>query len=96
MVSQLGLAFAPLAETNGGRSLAAHIEGQGATHLFYGHNEDTCAACQARSVHGTSVRVATPLVIHSQSPRVYIAAAILAPRPVTATPTNPRAPPVVS
>jgi cytochrome c553 len=95
MVSQLSLAFAPLAETNGGRSLAAHTESQGATHLVYGHNEATCAACQARSVHGTSARVIPPFVAYVEAPSVYVASAVLAPRPVTATPTNPRAPPAL-
>ena len=61
MVAQLGVALAPLAEGRQGRSMSSHVEAPGA-HGHYTHDEATCAACQARSIQGTTSRPAVPLL----------------------------------
>jgi hypothetical protein len=58
--AQLVVAFSPLAEGRDGR-MASHVEGSGAA-SHYTHSEATCAACQARSIHGTTSRPALPVI----------------------------------
>ncbi len=67
MVAQLGVALAPLAEGRQGRSMSSHIEAPGA-HGHYTHDEATCAACQARSIQGTTSRPAVPLLADIRIP----------------------------
>src|ERR1700761_4195817 len=76
MAAQLVVAFAPLAEGRDGR-MASHIESGGvASH--YTHSEATCAACQARSIHGATARPALPHIreaitataVSTTSPRI--------------------------
>ncbi len=54
------MAFSPLAEGRDGR-MASHIEAGGAA-SHYTHSEASCAACQARSIHGTTSRPALPVI----------------------------------
>ena len=58
MASQMVLAAVPLLEGRDGR-LASHVESGGAKGHF-SHNDATCAACQARSIHGTAPRAEPP------------------------------------
>jgi hypothetical protein len=67
--AQLAVALAPLAEGRDGRA-TVHIESHGAPR-HYQHNDATCAACQARSIHGTAPRLPAP-VVESQ-PHVTVA-----------------------
>lgn len=57
MASQLVLAVAPLAEGREDR-MASHIEADG-TQTHYAHSDGNCISCQARSIHGTTVRATT-------------------------------------
>jgi len=57
MASQLVLAVAPLAEGREDR-MASHVEADG-TQTHYAHSDATCISCQARSIHGTTVRTAS-------------------------------------
>ena len=94
MAVQLVVALAPLAEGRDGRSMSAHVESSG-TRGHYTHDDATCASCQARSIHGTTARVADPL------PSVQREHTVVANRAETHassshyTPANPRAPPFV-
>lgn len=67
LMAQLGVALAPLAEGRPGRSMSSHIEAPGA-HGHYTHDEATCAACQARSIQGTTARPAVPLLADIRIP----------------------------
>jgi hypothetical protein len=55
MAAQLAVALSPLAEGRE-RSWGSHVEAAG-LHQHYAHNEATCAACQARSIHGATGRI---------------------------------------
>jgi hypothetical protein len=57
MASQLVLAVAPLAEGREDR-MASHVEADG-TQTHYAHSDANCISCQARSIHGTTVRTAS-------------------------------------
>lgn len=52
-VAQLALVLAPLAEGRAGVGMGSHVEanGQASHHV---HEEATCVACQARSLHGVA------------------------------------------
>ena len=66
MTAQLVVAFAPLAESRD-RRMESHVESGGAqTHRA--HDDATCAACQARSIHGTAPRVAVPVLVDASPP----------------------------
>lgn len=54
-VAQATMVAAAVGEGRAGIGAAAHVE-QSGTRLHYVHEESTCAACQARSIHS-----ATPL-----------------------------------
>jgi hypothetical protein len=60
ITAQLVVAFAPLAEGRDSR-MASHIEARGVAG-HYTHSEATCAACQARSIHGTTSRPSAPVL----------------------------------
>jgi len=93
LTAQLIVAFAPLTESRD-RRMDSHVESGGAqTHRA--HNDASCAACQARSIHGSTPRTAMP-VVEDASPAMLVTAA--SERAVTRashTPANPRAPPSV-
>ena len=61
MAAQLTVAFSQLTEGREGRSAASHVETSG-TARHFGHNEATCATCQARSLQGLAERAPAPLV----------------------------------
>ena len=91
--AQLAVALSPLLEAREGRA-TAHVEAGGPQN-HVSHDDATCAACQARSIHGTAPRVAAPLA--DAAPRLTVAATAID-RVVSAGvrfPTNPRAPPSV-
>jgi hypothetical protein len=93
MAAQLAVALSPLAEGRE-RDWGSHVEAAGSRQHF-SHSEATCAACQARSIHGTTG--------HPSAPPIRIRHATLAAsqRGVGAvsseqfTQDNPRAPPRV-
>jgi hypothetical protein len=91
--AQLAVALAPLAEGREGRA-TVHVE-SGGTPRHYQHNDATCAACQARSIHGTAPRLATPVIETEPHATVtattvgHVASADLNPS------AHPRAPPAV-
>jgi hypothetical protein len=60
--AQLAVALAPLAEGREGRA-TVHIESR-STPRHYQHSDANCAACQARSIHGTTSRAPTPAVVN--------------------------------
>jgi hypothetical protein len=66
IAAQLVVAFAPLAEGRDGR-MASHVESGGAA-SHYTHSEASCAACQARSIHGATSRPTPPLIRESIAP----------------------------
>lgn len=69
LAAQIAVALAPLSE-NRERSMSAHIESGGAKGHFT-HDDATCAACQARSIAGTT-SVPSPIPI-AQSHAVTVA-----------------------
>jgi hypothetical protein len=64
LAAQLAVALSPLAEGRE-RDWGSHVEAGGAR-LHFSHSEATCAACQARSIHGTTGRVQTPVLVVRQ------------------------------
>ncbi len=93
-VAQLVVAAAPLVEARNGRSADAHMEAGGVT-AHYAHNEAACAACQARSIMGTTARRAFAMPVPL---RAQVAATHLVGHAVRAnvySRWNPRAPPSV-
>ncbi|MFI5227858.1 MAG: hypothetical protein ACHQWU_02245 [Gemmatimonadales bacterium] len=92
-MAQSVVAIAPLTEGIDGR-MQAHVESRGVpTHVL--HNEATCAACQARSIQGTTSAPSTPVIAVAHPPAVAVA---MVDRAVTtdANPQqHPRAPPRV-
>jgi hypothetical protein len=91
LIAQVAVALSPLAE---GRrpGMASHVESTG-VRLHYSHDEATCAACQARSIHGTP-RAAD--VGFRPSTEVATAVSTASVRVATAdrfSQDNPRAPP---
>jgi hypothetical protein len=93
ITAQLIVAIAPLAEGRDGR-MASHVEAGGAA-SHYTHSEASCAACQARSIHGTTSRPAAPEV---RSAIVASAVSTVDARVASAgfhLQANPRAPPSV-
>lgn len=93
IVAQIVTALAPLTEGLEGR-MASHVESRGAPVHFL-HNEATCAACQARSIQGTTSRPALALAAHAFTPRAPIAGAERAVSFDLNPQHNPRAPPRV-
>ena len=93
-VAQVIVALGPVAEGREGASTAAHVESAG-TSTHFAHNDATCAACQARSVHSIApqmpaVAIARVLVAKGfDAPRYRVVAARLSRK------TAPRAPPRV-
>ncbi len=63
VVAQSVVAFAPLAEGRDSR-MASHVESSGTPTGHFLHNDATCAACQARSIHGTTSHASVVLLAH--------------------------------
>ena len=92
--AQLAVALSPLVEGREGRT-ASHVESGGARgHVS--HDDATCAACQARSIHGTVPRPSAPLIETEQHSTVALATVERIDSADVRTPTNPRAPPSVT
>lgn len=93
IAAQLVVAIAPLSEGRDSR-MASHVEAHGlASH--YAHNEATCAACQARSIHGTAPHTQVAAAIITVSLPVLDASARRGASPEHYPQDNPRAPPSV-
>ncbi len=92
MAAQVVVAIAPLTEGRDGR-YASHIETDG-THLHFAHNDATCAACQARSIHGTAAREPARLVASGGHAFITLWIANSAEPAIRFSQDNPRAPPV--
>jgi hypothetical protein len=93
MTAQLTVALAPLSESRD-RRMESHVESGGAqTHRA--HNEAVCAACQARSIHGSAPRIAVPLLAGALPVVAIVGAADHSVAPESHSPANPRAPPSV-
>ena len=92
-VAQLVVAIAPLAEGRDGR-MASHVESKGVPG-HYTHNDATCAACQARSIHGTISRHSIPLLIDALAPIKLVRGAERIVEASVHPTDNSRAPPVV-
>jgi hypothetical protein len=92
-VAQLVVAISPLAEGRDGR-MASHVEATGAQG-HYTHNDATCAACQARSIHGTTSRQSVPLLADDLAPSKVVRAAERIVEDSPHRTDNPRAPPTV-
>ena len=93
VTAQLVVAIAPLTEGRDGR-MASHVESQGArTHFL--HDDATCAACQARSIHGTTAHTTVAVLTVGHAPSAIVRAADRAESPDGHTQQNPRAPPRV-
>ena len=91
MTAQLAAALAPLAEGREGPA-TVHVESSGAP-SHHQHNDATCAACQARAIHGMAPRASartiesTPRATVSTQTACFITSADLNPS------VHPRAPP---
>ena len=93
MAAQLAVALSPLAEGRE-RDWGSHVEAAG-SRLHFSHSEATCAACQARSIHGTAGRTAPPVLVVRH---VALAPALRGLDGLSSDPypqDNPRAPPAV-
>ena len=94
MVAQMGVALAPLAEGRSGPSMSSHVEAPG-WHGHYTHDEATCAACQARSIQGTTSRPAVPALDDARAP-LQLSRSVDRIVSIDVHPhANPRAPPAV-
>lgn len=94
-VAQVAVALSAVAEGRDGIGAAAHVEASGPSATHYAHDEATCAACQARSVHGQAARLPAPGLVAVAAQHAAPAAAEMPPAPPS-IPTNPaRAPPSV-
>jgi hypothetical protein len=91
--AQLAVALAPLAEGREDRA-TVHIESGGAQRHVQ-HNDATCAACQARNIHGTAPRSAAPEFESSAHQSVVVATIDRIDAADVRSATNPRAPPSV-
>jgi len=91
--AQLAVALSPLLEGREGRA-TVHVESGGVQKHFL-HDDATCAACQARSIHGTTPRVPPPLLVAEPHRMVAVSAVDRVDSADVHFPTNPRAPPSV-
>jgi hypothetical protein len=92
--AQLVVAFLPLAEGRVARTLSAHVEA-GGSKGHVAHNEATCASCQARSIHGTTSRAASPVPESTVGASAAVAAVERFVSSATHPHAHPRAPPSV-
>ena len=81
-------------EGQGHQIVASHVEATGAQG-HYTHNDATCAACQARSIHGTTSRPSVPLLADDLAPSRVVRAAEGVVEATLRPTDNPRAPPTV-
>ena len=93
ITAQLVVAFAPLMEGRDQR-LASHVEAPGST-THVNHNDATCAACQARSIHGTTTRRVASLLTVAIAPSAGAGRLVWVASADRYLQDNPRAPPSV-
>ena len=93
MAAQLAVALSPLAEGRE-RSWGSHVEAAGLSKHF-AHSEATCAACQARSIHGTAGRIAAPVLVTRHVALAPAQQHLIVVSTDQHEQDNPRAPPVV-
>lgn len=91
LIAQLGVALSPLAE---GRrpGMASHVE-RGGTKLHYAHDEATCAACQARSIHSAPRQPAVAPLATTEVATAVATSTVRVVDPDRFSQDNPRAPP---
>ncbi|HXT14858.1 MAG TPA: hypothetical protein VN706_04470 [Gemmatimonadaceae bacterium] len=95
MSVQLVVAFAPLAEGRDSR-MASHVEATGTgTRAHYVHDEATCPACQARSIHGTTAKPDVPVVCAAIRATAVVDVVAFGASSACPRQANPRAPPSV-
>lgn len=92
IAAQLYGALSPLGEARQTRSSAAHVE-QGGTSSHWAHNEESCAVCQARSVHAALPRVPTLNAVSELATAPLVKAAERVASAELRSLSNPRAPP---
>ena len=93
VAAQTVVAMAPLAEGRDSR-MASHIESSG-NRTHYLHNDATCAACQARSIHGTTSHASVAILAAALAPSAIITPVDRAVSSHLHLQQNPRAPPQV-
>lgn len=93
-IAQIVVAVAPLIEERDGR-MASHVEADG-TRTHVTHNDATCAASQARSIHGATEAPSTPLLCAGLAADARIPGAELVVSADLSPQHNPRAPPSLS
>lgn len=93
MAAQVAVALSPLAEGRE-RNWGSHVEADGAR-LHFSHSEATCAACQARSIHGATGRASSPVLVvrHVGSAPAQVGLDVVSSDSYPQD--NPRAPPTV-
>ena len=94
-VAQLVLVAAPLAEGREGRSVGPHWDAAGTT-AHHAHSEESCVACQARTLHAATTPVAPPPLPRRIRPATPAIRADRLPPGEAAPHTLSRAPPVLS
>jgi hypothetical protein len=92
LAAQLVVAIAPLSESRD-RRMNSHAESGGQTHRA--HNEADCAACQARSIHGSAPHAAVSILVDAAHAETIIVDDVRAVTHESHSPANPRAPPQV-
>jgi hypothetical protein len=93
LAAQLVVALVPLAEGRDAR-FASHIEAQG-VRTHFTHDDATCAACQARSIHGTTTRTHVSPEPDALAPTIAVTAVTRLASADLHFQDNPRAPPSV-
>lgn len=95
MVAQLALGLAVSAESWGGSDASPHVERHG-TQLHHAHNEATCPACAAQSMHARVEPPLPPLPDAENGVPATVARADSRPPARTRTANGSRAPPTLS
>jgi hypothetical protein len=75
--------------------MASHVESSGTPTGHFLHNDATCAACQARSIHGTTSQPSVVLLVHASAPSAVVSAVDRAVSTELHPQQKPRAPPQV-
>ena len=86
--------MATVVEGHQGLGAAAHVE-QSGTRTHYTHDDATCAACQARSIHSATPLAALPSFAAPTYAPAPIVGAERLPSTQLSPDYNPRAPPTI-
>lgn len=92
-IAQIVVAAAPLAEGRDGR-MASHVEANGQA-AHFAHNDATCAACQVRTIHGTTSASPAALPVVHLASTIRVAGTLVVVSADRYPRENPRAPPSV-